>query len=854
MPLHKRILNYVNNKMLTLKQAKNLSFTQRRTLETEIIGYLIQQSVLSMSQALMLKGILREYLNSPYIHKLLIHKKILISDLFTLEADQLYVLNIPNIHQLIIGDIISFRQALSIPFQKIYNFESRSINSLLYHQIISFEKLLALNIDQVSNLRSYTICELIQAKIITYEFAIQLNQKDFGKLQNHSLLPYLSSKLLSVENILALESHQLANLSILGTFDLIAKRYFNLNDVLQISVNCATILPLSEIKNLLSLDKEYSLLDHNCSSSTQWQINYFCFLQKTLKTGQLSLQRLISLNYNILYRLNSKHLNELISKSIIPMEQVLGLSTPLISHLDSLELSKNIQDGYVSLNEVLQLNNQRIYPSNLNSKELQKLISNKDLTIIEGLLLTPFQISILEFNLVQFMLQENLFSLTDLLSLEKDSLEAIGYSAIAELILERHLHLDQLKSITQNQIQNLINSNILGLFRDEHLTLDQILNLSHEQNTIYSSDEICELISLGKLTIQQVSLISRPVLGIIQSPQVYSELLTNKLTIGQLLLGQSHHHASINNTQSTHNIAVNTSSAKCAKNLHKRYGTILKKQSLDTIFNKIKFFLKSDEDNSSLEQKSAIACILRSTQKNYTYCDPISKVSFKHMLALSFFAFTDNQLLLCSAKDAKQQFISALYEIQRGYNLDENGVDNLDPLDKPICPGGSFNKLSEKLKGFHPDANLKYMTKLTAGFKLLRVIQEEASSLLFKFSFPKNIKDLFTFIHLINKVKQHGVESLFYSIKNRIRQRMFIEFEPLYRRQDNPEFIKLIEVGSYASLENTEKYKKNLLDSQAYHQYCSMTLQFNSSSRPSLLYLKSNENHADSKKQPCKRG
>ena len=64
------------------------------------------------------------------------------------------------------------------------------------------------------------------------------------------------------------------------------------------------------------------------------------------------------------------------------------------------------------------------------------------------------------------------------------------------------------------------------------------------------------------------------------------------------------------------------------------------------------------------------------------------------LLALSWLAVNDNGVRTGSFDDAKNQFIEGLYEIQRGYNLSEAGVD-LHGSDVFICSGGTFNKVSD---------------------------------------------------------------------------------------------------------------------------------------------------------------
>ena len=40
-----------------------------------------------------------------------------------------------------------------------------------------------------------------------------------------------------------------------------------------------------------------------------------------------------------------------------------------------------------------------------------------------------------------------------------------------------------------------------------------------------------------------------------------------------------------------------------------------------------------------------------------------------------------------------------VYETQRGYNLSEEGIDDEQLEDLPICPAGAMNKLIERFSG-----------------------------------------------------------------------------------------------------------------------------------------------------------
>ena len=129
--------------------------------------------------------------------------------------------------------------------------------------------------------------------------------------------------------------------------------------------------------------------------------------------------------------------------------------------------------------------------------------------------------------------------------------------------------------------------------------------------------------------------------------------------------------------------------------------------------------------NDSEKNKVAKDCILRIADPVNTFTDAGSDISLRELLALTFSAIQDDEKRISSVEDAGTQFVEGLYEIQRGYNLSNEGVDQ-GGLDRPICSAGAFNKLIEKLVGIHQDCQIQFITRETASLKLPIVVREEA--------------------------------------------------------------------------------------------------------------------------------
>lgn len=178
----------------------------------------------------------------------------------------------------------------------------------------------------------------------------------------------------------------------------------------------------------------------------------------------------------------------------------------------------------------------------------------------------------------------------------------------------------------------------------------------------------------------------------------------------------------LNEAQSTHRASVHKTVSESATRLMQMYHSNLK---LEQGIEEIQCYIQSLP--SSQKNTAAQNAIVRLTSPDYAYIDPVSQISTRQLLVLFWRAIQDNGKRQGNLGDAIQQLIEALYEIQRGYNIDAKGIDNNQP-DIQICTAGTFNKLIEKLQGIHPAATILFVTKETALLKLPKVIKEEISS------------------------------------------------------------------------------------------------------------------------------
>ncbi len=174
----------------------------------------------------------------------------------------------------------------------------------------------------------------------------------------------------------------------------------------------------------------------------------------------------------------------------------------------------------------------------------------------------------------------------------------------------------------------------------------------------------------------------------------------------------------LNNAQSTHTASVHKSVTHSLINLNNEYGN---KLDINKQIISLQEFEKKINRNEfptipQYQLASAIKCLARMS-KLYEEKEAGSNFTIKKILALIWVAMHDVK----NTKDAEEAFIKALYEIQRGYNLNAKGEDNMETEDRPICTGGTINKLVASQNGVHKSVNIDFVTAKSAGFKVMGI-------------------------------------------------------------------------------------------------------------------------------------
>jgi len=265
----------------------------------------------------------------------------------------------------------------------------------------------------------------------------------------------------------------------------------------------------------------------------------------------------------------------------------------------------------------------------------------------------------------------------------------------------------------------------------------------------------------------------------------------------------------LNKSQSTHTASIHKSVSESAKKLMLRYGSLITGDALVATVKQISSWLRDDSwsnyfqrlnffsSGDALKTRSAIRCLQRLTAIDYDFIDRGSNVSTKQLLALFWLAIHDNENRIGTLADAKLQLIDALYEIQRGYNLSDTGLDD-GLADRFICVAGTFNKLLEKLHSLHPDVNIIFMTREVASFKFQQVVKEEAMAYL---SSLRTSADIDTFEGLIHTINDDGnFKPIWDKITAKVSVRMFDEFGTIFGgNKESSDFTEFIATGIFVA-------------------------------------------------------
>eukprot|EP01059_Diplonema_ambulator_P033868 TRINITY_DN729_c0_g1_i6.p1 TRINITY_DN729_c0_g1~~TRINITY_DN729_c0_g1_i6.p1 ORF type:complete len:778 (+),score=-54.02 TRINITY_DN729_c0_g1_i6:302-2635(+) len=685
---------------------------------------------------------------------------------------------------------LTLKQVLALTRDQGLNLASPAVQELRAAGTLTLKQVLALTRDQRDNLASPVVQELRAAGTLTLKQVLAITKEQRENLASPAVQELRAAGTLTLEQALALTKEQRENLASPAVQELRA----------------AGTLTLEQA---LALTKEQR---ENLASPA---------VQELRAAGTLTLEQALALTWDQRRNLESAAIRELLTAGTLTLEQALALTNDQRENLESAAIRELLTAGTLTLEQVLALTwDQR---NNLESTFIQELRATGTLTLEQVLALTWDQSRNLDYTAVQELLTTGTLTLEQVLALTWDQRNNLESTFIQELRATGTLTLEQVLALTWDQSRNLDYTAVQELLTTGTLTLEQALALTREQREILASPAVQELRAAGTLTLEQVLALSYNARIALRDPETRRRLRAGELTLEAIQDGLPAVANNLNDGQSTHTASVHKSVLESAQRLEKRYGSQVDKAGLESTVKDICNFIDKLSNNSfeqaaaadpgshlepTIEQVAAKRAISRITDPTYTFTDSGSQVTTRRLLALVWFAIQDDSQRAGTFEDAKSQFIEGLYEIQRGYNLSAQGLDDGEP-DRFICSAGTFNKLIEKLAGIHPDCQILFITRETASLKLPTVVQEEVRSYLLSLSSqletPKKRED---FGLLIEQLEMQGVEVLWPHIKDAVKKRMGEEFATLYPRgEEDRDFLELIKTAVYVEVPDMTPFK-----------------------------------------------
>jgi hypothetical protein len=371
------------------------------------------------------------------------------------------------------------------------------------------------------------------------------------------------------------------------------------------------------------------------------------------------------------------------------------------------------------------------------------------------------------------------------------------------------------------------------------LTLENLGSLSCETSNFLCTDRACQIVFdripghlLTQVVFNQLIIHAQAA----NPEQEVRQYVDRLLGVNQHRAGGAIAGGAINAMQSTHVASVHKSVSESAKRLFDRYKSHLEGKGLEKNIAIIKDYVLTLSE--SPKDAAAKRCIKRITNPNFTFEDKASGLSILQALVLTYSAVSDKQCRMSSLENARAQFVEGLYEIQRGYNLSDTGVDT-GGRDLSICTSGIFNKLIEKLEGIDPGVRIFHITPEIATLKLPVVVREVAVDYLSGLAKPQTVEELLRFTQLIDQIKQDEcVDVIWDRIEPKITERLFDEFGSIdgYKKPHSEtlpfSLTELVDNGRYLKLEDLSRFQQQISESPGYHRYCRQMLRCSASFFP----------------------
>jgi hypothetical protein len=505
-------------------------------------------------------------------------------------------------------------------------------------------------------------------------------------------------------------------------------------------------------------------------------------------------------------------IQEMLENGKIPIEQINQFNYDQVRALKIPFIQEMLKNGKITIEQTNQFNYYQV--DALEITFIQEMLKNGKITIEQTNLFNYYQAEALKIPFVQNMLKNEIITIEQINLFNRYQVDALKITFIQEMLKKEKITIEQILQVNDFQVDALEIPFIQNMLDKESITIEQILQVNDfDKLTALKNQSVQKLIETGIATFAQALRFSQEALRALNDQDTMRRLTNGNIHIEYFLNNTI---LVINSKQSTHTASVHKSASLSAQNLYALYGDKITNGKIDSVISEISQYLSTLGETDEIRAAKRFIEKIINESSYYQYTDPSSNITVRQSLGLIFLASQDKQNLNpgVPVADALQKFVEAMFEIQRGYNLDDKGQD-IDPKaeDHNICQAGAFNKLIEKLSGIHKEVKLVFITQDTALLKLPIIVNNVVLKYLeeYKVNVDQN-----TFQELISKIEKNGVEEILPKIIPDISHLFFEEFKSLYGDQgkENPFFIECIGNIIYTDLSKSIGKLKSIMESE----------------------------------------
>ena len=644
-------------------------------------------------------------------------------------------------------------------FKEQINFDH--IRELFSNGEITLEQLQQLNSEGIAALKSNNIRELFINKQITFEQLIQIKSVTRDALEIKNIRDLFVEKRIQYNELTYFNDLIKNNFENDNLKNLFSNNHITLKDYFKIGINGHTALSKNNVISLLS-QKKITL--NQIKNFYPNAINIFdefenirkLFCQNLITTNQLN--RISIWNRNDLLKYPT---DAILTKTNNPLSYDYGYSIVDRESLRNDNIRDLIQGGYITFDQFRSLT---IIPRlELETKNIKELFIQKHITFEEYHQLENFDVRKLRDDLIRELFIKKIITIKEVAQLRLGALSnkhlrvlfinkhmdayeinkineeinyfakhALNISYIRELFVNNHLSFDQLFEINLTAVQALNNENIRNLFIDKKISIKQLNQLDYQSLGALNDDNIRELFKTNHLSFLDLFYINNNAIDVLKNGQIKNLFIRNRITLNQILVSNVQDllalQQQINTAQSTHTASVHQSVSDSAIALSELYGQDISdddvKNHISELKSKIEYFSPNETITSHIHEAAKRGLNRLENLGTDDFKDPKSQLSINQLIALTMLAGKDDNYRQYAFNDYLEAMILALYEIQRGKNInDENDIDDMREDDESICFSGTFNKIIEKMVGILPDCHIHYITFDVINFKADQLVK-----------------------------------------------------------------------------------------------------------------------------------